>query len=425
MYPSHTHKPAEGSASPVVRVQLSWPKLYDNRRAIVTKSSPGCGKDSNSLPSLSVPLPWKPHDLEIREMDLLQYFEHKGCQALTTFGYGGSRELGRVLLRMALTDDSPSATVLLRLVLAFASLHLHGIQIYALEQKTVALSMLASNCQDKDLDVDETIWHVVSGIMLYSCEVLRPSSTSGDWVKYISGVKEVIKAAQLEIFCQDTQDVRSLLDWVYYNDAMAHFSLRHCASEGASIPSPSTIMWNIAPLTPSPATKLLGLLIEICDTVLEDMIADTSDNFKQFVKILDWKIKMLPTLNPMEEAFHIAALIYLGRASGTLLKEPLKTQERLDRAFELLPELASCERQFPIFILGCEARTDKRRVIVLDLIYRTMNSPASRSFDHIRLLLEAIWAQDDLEDNRLHKETNYWKKINLTMARCAIIPSFA
>ncbi|KAI0967474.1 hypothetical protein F4678DRAFT_483065 [Xylaria arbuscula] len=367
MHPSHRNRPAKGSASPVVRLQLSWPKVHDHRRAIVTKSSPDWGKDcapttleprfvhlsscdveihyrlatfakpSNSLPSLSVPLPWNPHDLEIREKDLLQYFKCKGCQALMTFGHGGSRELGGVLLRMALADDSPSATALLRLVLAFASLHLHGIQIYALEQKTATLGMLASNCKNKDLDVDETIWHIASGMMLYSCEVLRPSSTSGDWVKYISGVKEVIKAAQLDIFRQDTGDAGSLLDWVYYNDAMTRFSLRHCASEIATIPSQSTIMWSIVPLTPSPATELLGLLVEICDTVSEDTIADMSDNFKQFVKILDWKIKMLPTSSPMEEAFQMAALLYLGRASGTLLEEPLKTQQRVERAFQLLP----------------------------------------------------------------------------------------
>lgn len=155
------------------------------------------------------------------------------------------------------------------------------------------------------------------------------------------------------------------------------------------------------------------------------MIEDTSDNFKQFVKILDWKLKVIPTKSPIEEAFQIAALIYLGRVSGTLLEERLRTQQRMERAFQLLTELASCERQFPIFILGCEARTDKHRMIVLDLITRTLDSPASRSFDHVKLLLEAIWAQDDLEDDKMQKETNYWKNINLTMRRSAIVPSFA
>ena len=170
---------------------------------------------------------------------------------------------------------------------------------------------------------------------------------------------------------------------------------------------------------------ILGLLSEIHDSVSVDTTSvGISDDHREYLKILDWRIRNIPKADTTDEAFELAALIYLNRISGPSLDDqPLRTQQRIDKAFAVLSQLNSCERQFPVFVLGCEARTDDQRVIVLDLISKTEGNVASRSFRHIKLLLEAIWAQDDLVD-RQHGDRSYWNKLSSAMRSYADPPCF-
>lgn len=155
------------------------------------------------------------------------------------------------------------------------------------------------------------------------------------------------------------------------------------------------------------------------------MSVKMSDDHREYLKILDWRIRRIPKANAMDEVFELAALVYLNRMLGPLLDDqPLRTQQRIDQAFAVLSRLNSCERQYPVFILGCEARTDEQRAIVLDLISKTEGNLASRSFKHIKLLLDVIWAQDDLVDGQ-HGDLSYWNKLSSTMSRFADPPCFA
>ena len=151
---------------------------------------------------------------------------------------------------------------------------------------------------------------------------------------------------------------------------------------------------------------------------------EMSQDHREYLKILDWRIRNTPKADAIGEAFELATLIYLNRTSRPLLDDqPLRTQQRIDKAFAVLSQLNSCERQFPVFVLGCEARTDNQRAIVLDLISRTEGNVASRSFNHVKLLLEALWAQDDLVDGH-HGDISYWNKLSSTMSRCVNPPCF-
>lgn len=120
------------------------------------------------------------------------------------------------------------------------------------------------------------------------------------------------------------------------------------------------------------------------------------------------------------ELYQLALLVYLHRLSGKALDEPVKTQQRVDKAFNLFSQMDSCQRQFPVFILGCEARTDEQRAVILNLIARTEKSVSSRSFLYVRLLLQAIWTQDDLADKELH----YWDKLSSIISCASILPTF-
>lgn len=113
-------------------------------------------------------------------------------------------------------------------------------------------------------------------------------------------------------------------------------------------------------------------------------------------------------------------LVYLSRAHPKL-NPTSKTQQHIDRGFEILGQLDVCDRQFPVFVLGCEARTDERRAAVLDLVARTERRAASRSFNYCGALVRAVWAQDDLADGG---EIGYLDKLSCVMSCCRIVPTF-
>lgn len=236
----------------------------------------------------------------------------------------------------------------------------------------------------------------------------------------------------------------TLMDWVYYHDVLARFTLRHWQHDGQKLP-----MNNISSVWSEVCTQVtddrifcassstlstLELLSEVCDTVAarphDTMSIQDLDDYKGFLRVLDWRIRSVPLgggknsyhdpdMATIVELYQLAILVYLNRVSGNLLDQSSRTQQHLDRAYGMFAKLDSCERQFPIFILGCEARTDEQRTVILDLIARTEKKSSSRSLNHIRILILALWAQDDLAD----REINYWDKMTAIISRCSILPS--
>ena len=120
------------------------------------------------------------------------------------------------------------------------------------------------------------------------------------------------------------------------------------------------------------------------------------------------------------ELYRLAMLAYLSRASDNPRYLSTRTQQHIDKAFAILARLGSCDRQFPVFILGCEARSDDQRAVVLDLISRTEQGNSSRSLNLVRVLLQASWAQDELGKGDL----NYWDKMSYIISCCKVMPAF-
>lgn len=183
-----------------------------------------------------------------------------------------------------------------------------------------------------------------------------------------------------------------------------------------------------------PALTAIELLSDVCDAVSDShpslASAEREHDHKSFLKILDWKIRSMKTLDMAQsntvdqllimELYQLAMLVYLNQASENLLNQAASTQKQIDRAFVILAQLASCERQFPIFVFGCVARSDHYRAVLLDLISRTENTESSRSFNHVRLLLQAIWAQDDLAG----EDANFCDKLTYFISCCKVMPCF-
>ena len=179
---------------------------------------------------------------------------------------------------------------------------------------------------------------------------------------------------------------------------------------------------------------MLNLLSQVCDTVSSSAISlDTSDNVhdhKSFVEVLDWRIRSLPIPEVTENSdnmalvmklYQLAMLLYLNRSSEGLIEQPIRTQQQIDQAFAILPQLSSCKQQFPIYIIGCESRTDEQRAEILDVILRTEKLSPSRSFNHCKRLLQASWAQDDLAG---WNNISYRSKLSSTMSLAEIVPAF-
>lgn len=243
------------------------------------------------------------------------------------------------------------------------------------------------------------------------------------------------------------------MDWVYYHDVMMRFTLRHWNGEAIGLrPNHSTEWTEVCAWTevyiqqlpaidlkrscisqqPSSTSALPELLSEFCDLTprLPSHIAtgQALDDFNGFLTVLDWRIRTVPVLLQPDEAadmtsivelFRLAALIYINRVSEDILGQAAQTQKHIEDGFLLLSKLVACERQFPIFVLGCEARTDEQRAIIMSVISRTERKVTSRSFNHVTVLLHAVWAQDDLANVQI----NYWNKLTSVISHCTIVPS--
>ncbi|KAK4151562.1 fungal-specific transcription factor domain-containing protein [Chaetomidium leptoderma] len=446
-------------------LRLSWPYAGDRRRAIVGKSplhvpklasrNPHAGDthivqvsqrdmemhyylshlapNERIRPAWDIRAEWNPANTQAGDQDLIQYFQLAASRSLATFGRDPA-ELGNVVIRIALARNTASSTALFHSLLALSSLHRHDDNPQAVELKILALEGLTA-ASGKHMDTTEAIQHVATNMLLCSLEIHQLSCSSGDWTCYLRSAKDMIQAAGLDELHHDNSDLAALLDWVYYHDVLARFSQRHWHRESkGNGPSPSPTPSKTA----SPPLALIELLSEVCDAVnsahLPSMTSAEQDDYKSFLKILDWRIRSIELPATADgnadaslgmELYRLAMLVYLSRASDSTTnlrnQSTRRTQQHIDQAFAILARLGSCDRQFPVFILGCEARSDDQRAVVLDLISRTEKGHSSRSLNLVRLLLQAIWAQDELG---IKGDMNYWDKLSYIISCCKILPAF-
>ncbi|KAK4038361.1 fungal-specific transcription factor domain-containing protein [Parachaetomium inaequale] len=450
-------------------LRLSWPHAGDRRRAVVGKSplpraasrEPHAGtriiqvsqRDmemhyylSHQAPKGNTPEtisgPLLTPAIQAGEQDLIQYFQLAASRSLATFGRDPA-DLGDVVIRVALARNTASSTALFHALLALSLLHRHGDNPQAVERKIAALEALTA-ASGRPIDATEAMQHVATNMLLCSLEIHKVSCSSGEWTCYLRSAKDIIQAAGLDELPHDS-DLVALLDWVYYHDVLARFSLRHWHRESSKLSPSSTVASSpsgVSPTTQSPRAEpsksaspplaLIQLLSEVCDAASghpPSMTTAEQAEHKSFLKILDWRIRSLELPAPADgdadaslvmELYRLAMLVYLSRASENLRNPSARTQQHIDKAFAMLARLGSCDRQFPVFVLGCEARSDDQRAVVLDLIARTEKGSASRSFNLVRLLLQASWAQDELGKGGM----DYWDKLNCIVSCCKILPAF-
>jgi hypothetical protein len=121
------------------------------------------------------------------------------------------------------------------------------------------------------------------------------------------------------------------------------------------------------------------------------------------------------------ELYRLAALIYLERQSTNFSGQSAEIELWTDKGILILSQLSGIDQPFPLFVLGCEARTDEQRDIILDLILRTGFGKRSRNLQQVSNIIKSIWVQDDLADHTL----DYRDKLESIFYSTNVIPSFA
>ena len=94
----------------------------------------------------------------------------------------------------------------------------------------------------------------------------------------------------------------------------------------------------------------------------------------------------------------------------------------VEAGLQIVASLDACARAFPVVILGCEARSDSDRLVILDLLRRTKSCRKIGFIAGAQKFIEAWWAQDDLH---AEEELDYVRKFDAIMSLSKYRPSFA
>ncbi|CVK95256.1 uncharacterized protein FMAN_13401 [Fusarium mangiferae] len=348
---------------------------------------------------------------------------------------------------MAMTNNSASSSALLHAILAYSSLHRHGLSETALRLKVQALHLLSTSAEDGKLSLVNASLHVAASMLLGSFETLRPSESSGEWVWHIWGAVDVIQATQLSHRSSESETY-ALIDWVNYHHTLSRFSTQHWRhkalaqkafikpvqrSDHVATSQLSIYKPNHPPIDPT--SSIMSLLFDACDIIIDPQ--DPKSNSPEYRKSLqrleaqvdDLIASPIPNdLNPESavalELYRVATRIYIARASQSPWEAPALLDSLIDALFEGPVASCTCIHFFPLLILACESGRDDQRVAILNLIDRTQRDARVRSMKAVTNAIQAIWVQQDLhaDDEVL---VNYMDLLSIGISSSSTIPSFA
>ncbi|KAL0942978.1 uncharacterized protein CTRU02_200864 [Colletotrichum truncatum] len=457
-------------------LRLSWPRAGDKKRALTGTNTP----PAISLPHRSIevpsglffvntsfkdlelygyltgqttlyqPLGYSPnlsrqHQQYTDHMDLIHYFYHTAYLSLVTFGQEPSHIRG-VLLSMALSHDAVSGVALFYALLAFSSLHRHGLDKQGLNLKIQAIQFLSAAVKSKPLTAATAAQHVAASMLLGSFEIMQPLEGSGEWLWHTWGAMDMIRATQLNDQPHGS-DTGHLLNWVQYHEVISRFTMHHWRHKSL-VPmktrKASTIqnlqylpLARHRPNLPSanPTYAILNLLSEVCDTLIDPRDPRSQDEeYRLRLKDIERRIESLSIQSDTTEStpdaifavglYQMATRVYLVRASQSPWEATANLDSLIDAAFSGPARSCTCEHFFPLLILACEAQKDEQRVTIINLIERTARDERIRSIQAVKTTIQSIWVQQDL-----HKDNDvlidYLDIMSAVISSNNSVPSFA
>lgn len=97
----------------------------------------------------------------------------------------------------------------------------------------------------------------------------------------------------------------------------------------------------------------------------------------------------------VKELFIIAAVLYIEQTSTGHNPSTRKTKW-INDALEIFSHISYCNKPFAYVVFGCEARTNRDRAVVLDVLDRTIASKSHGLLHPLRDILLKTWVHDDL-----------------------------
>ncbi|KAH7150692.1 fungal-specific transcription factor domain-containing protein [Fusarium sp. MPI-SDFR-AT-0072] len=393
----------------------------------------------------SMALSWLPTNLGYEDRELIDHFICTASSTLAIFE-SDKNEFLSLLLRLALSDSSPSSVAVLQSALALSSFHRHGLQASVFRFKARALRTLIIS--SKHCVESPTVFqHIAANMILCHLEMLRMPNTLSLWFCHLNEARTLIDNADLD--SQSFQgEVSRLLDWVEYHMVMSRFSHRHWYLNGDSTRG----VRNFAPVdretchsqkvrlknTSHCSHELLRHLYNMFDMIRKptDSLYH-SDEYENSLRCLENKITSVVPLAPKGipdtmsdlsitwvatmDLLKLAALIYLKRASRNFSGTSPQIDAMVDKAHVLIDDLETFNLAFPLLIIGCEARTDEQRMRILEHIKRAMRTSTLRSLHGLQNILQQIWVQDDLA---VDYELDYLKKLDAIISSYQIMLSY-
>ncbi|SCO90463.1 uncharacterized protein FRV6_14591 [Fusarium oxysporum] len=348
---------------------------------------------------------------------------------------------------MAMINNSASASALLHAMLAYSSLHHHGLSETSLKFKVQALHLLSTSAEDGELSLVNASQHVAASMLLGSFETLRPSESSGEWLWHIWGAVDVIQATQLSDHSSENE-THALIDWVNYHHTLSRFSTQHwrhksLASKASKKPMQLFRRRTTPPLSiyrpnhPSidPTSSIMSLLFEACNIYMDPQDPQSqSPEYRNSLRRLEAQVDDLIAspvpndLNPESafalELYRVATRIYIARASQSPWEAPAVLDSLVDALFNGPVASCTCIHFFPLLILACESRRDDQRVAILNLIDRTQRDARIRSMKAVTNAIQAVWVQQDLHADS-EVLVNYMDLLSIGISSSSSIPSFA
>ncbi|KAI1266383.1 hypothetical protein F5Y18DRAFT_28123 [Xylariaceae sp. FL1019] len=463
-------------------VRLSWPKQGDRKRSLVGETVTGLNKpvsrnarlhmihtsyfevdlyhylvDVNNKSISSLPRPkelilsctyvWRPTKLNAAERDLFLYFESIAFSSLATLSTLEG-DLRNALIPMAFSNDNVTSRAVLHAMLAVSSSHRGGLHVQSVEHKVAAIGALAASLKTGIKTMGEAAQHVAAGMLLCSFEISQPLSDSNShWPLYLTGAKDMIGAARLETY-MDQLDIAQLIQWVSYHDCLAKISVLHWRQgdirRALIMNIDVDLRWQRDLCAASHKLQPnIGVHNMILSTIAYafDHLSNyegkhiTKDELQcgiealetQLLKVPEFTVTQCSSINSkhsvLTELFRLAVLIWITRISESLFAGYRNIELLLDTAFIQIKHVDTCERLLPLFIIGCEAKTDERRLLILDLICRTKERTHVRNTRCLETALSLAWNQDDLHaDEDVHLD--YMQKLNVIMSSSSKLPTF-
>ncbi|KAF2763211.1 hypothetical protein EJ05DRAFT_496039 [Pseudovirgaria hyperparasitica] len=406
---------------------------------------------SNSLAqtweTISTPraMPWKPLEA-IGENGLIQYYQDVIGSIVSTVS---QNDCYSVLMRMAFCTESSASEAVRLAICALACLHMCGGK-HASVLRTQArhhFLMIQSQLDDPQ----ELLQSIVAAMLLGLYEIFdQPHSDAPySWALDVCYAKKALGAMEIPTNSPVTSDESLLLDWVTYHDVMSKFSITHYVDrQEDQVECANNKCLRQKQMSASSKTKISGpvgcsielllVISRVFDAAYEqemgagqvsddrvDSLEHSILNARQVLEVESVShdravVIEEDAMKHIAELFRLAGLIYLHRA---IKKSPPwlpPVSMWVSEAYDHLRKITVCDRNFPLFIIACEARTDEQRSEILRVLRNSEEKSKVGNTLRVRQFIERVWAQDDLDQEQRIK---YTSKITASLSTCNALPA--